>query len=200
MVMHHPITGVKCDVVLCSSNTPDITNGWRKVPSEILDTQIKVNQRVNDILEKEPITQFPRNSTKNAEWGFYWDGSVAEKEKKARNFFAAARLTIIKEFQHASPSCLVLTYEDLAQDHYHVEVFFEQYPSSTLEEKPDYFVECVVKYGGAQPDRANPIIHTTSTTAAKWLQHAQQAAVGVPPGCGGYRIADTFVSRKEPAP
>jgi hypothetical protein len=62
MVMHHPVTGVKCDVVLCSSNTPDITNGWRKVPSEILDTQIKVNQRVNDILEKEPITKFPRNS------------------------------------------------------------------------------------------------------------------------------------------
>jgi hypothetical protein len=54
MVMHHPVTGVKCDVVLCSSNTPDITNGWTKVPSEILDAQIKVNQKLNDILEKEP--------------------------------------------------------------------------------------------------------------------------------------------------
>ena len=146
---------------------------------------------------EEPNGQKP--TTNNVEWWFYWDGSIPEKEKKARTFFAAAKSAMVNEFQNALPGCLVLEYEDLAQAHYHVIVFFEQYPVGASKETPDSFVECVVKYGGPKPDNVSSYARPT-TTMEKWLQHIRQASLSVPPGSGGYRIADTYANRKEAVP
>jgi hypothetical protein len=136
--------------------------------------------------------EFP--ALKNARWEFYWDGSVAEKEQKARDFFKAAKKAILEEFKSVLPCCMLLAYEDLAQAHYYVQVFFEQY-SSNEADKPGYFVECVVKRGGPEPDRLTPYILSTTISAEKWYTDQNNATFGIPPGCGGYRIADTFFSK-----
>jgi hypothetical protein len=133
-------------------------------------------------------------STINVEWWFHWDGSVVEKEKKARSLFLVAKSVMVKEFQNATPGCLVLEYEDLAQAHFHVIVFFERYPVGSSKETPDTFIDSVIKSGGPKPDRVNPY-GRPATTMEKWLQHIRQSTLNVPPGCGGYRIEDTFISK-----
>jgi hypothetical protein len=141
---------------------------------------------------EEPSGQNP--ATKNAEWLFYWDGSVAEKETKARAFFSAARSAMVNEFKHASPGCMVLEYEDLAQAHYHVMVFFERYPVGAAMETAVPFTECVLKYGGPRPDNVVPY-RRPPTTMEKWLENIRQGSVSGAPGTGGSRIAETYVSR-----
>ena len=131
-------------------------------------------------------------ATQNVEWWFQWgDHSPAEKEKKARAFFLAARSALANEFLTAGPSCVVLEYEDLAEAHYHVMVFIERYPVEGAKPTPQAFVEAVMRYGGPKADNVTPYVRPASTLE-KWLPERRQGAVGGAPGTGGYRISEVY--------